>query len=201
MEKHADQSARVRSKIQCVLVVMRPRGLVTPVVALSFVVVLIFGCGIAYDSGITAPNQRLPSFLANAPRSPKSARPLLNWSFSSILKGEDRRSIPSQRMNIFSVKSAIYEKLTRYLEPTKLIVIDESEAHEDHLGREEEPSKFAQSETHFRIQVESALFKGLSRVRRHQLVHKALSEELQRYIHAITIVAEVPSDADSPSVQ
>ncbi|CEM28666.1 unnamed protein product [Vitrella brassicaformis CCMP3155] len=90
------------------------------------------------------------------------------------------------------VYDAIERKLTEELSPTSLEIVDESAGHADHLGMQEEPHKFAGGETHFRIDVTSEMFEGLSRVKRHQLVYKILDEEIKNAIHAISINAQAP---------
>mmetsp|Transcript_272 Transcript_272/g.663 ORF Transcript_272/g.663 Transcript_272/m.663 type:complete len:145 (+) Transcript_272:156-590(+) len=89
------------------------------------------------------------------------------------------------------VKDSIEKKLTEALVPSKLDVIDESAGHADHLGAKMEPGKFQQGETHFRIVISSPKFEGLNPVKRHQLIYGLLKEEMESYIHALSISASI----------
>lgn len=66
------------------------------------------------------------------------------------------------------------------LEPTRLEVIDESEAHRGHGGWRDG------GETHFRIRMASAHFAGRGRLERHRLVHRTLGDIVPR-IHALAL--------------
>lgn len=66
------------------------------------------------------------------------------------------------------------------LEPTRLEVIDESEAHRGHGGWRDG------GETHFRIRMASAHFAGRARLERHRLVHRTLGDIVPR-IHALAL--------------
>lgn len=75
-------------------------------------------------------------------------------------------------------------RLREALAPTQLRVIDESAAHAGHAG--------AAEGSHFRVEIRSAAFAGLSRLARHRLVYDALSSQIRQGIHALAIVAEAP---------
>lgn len=85
-------------------------------------------------------------------------------------------------------------KLRAKLEPQHLEVINESHMHSVAPG----------SETHFKVVVVSALFEGMSAVKRHQLVYGVLAEELakkpsQGGLHALAITSRTPTEwAASP---
>jgi len=92
-----------------------------------------------------------------------------------------------------SVKERIEEKLLAALAPTVLDVVNESGMHNVPKG----------SETHFKVVVVSPAFEGLSRVARHQLVYRALAEEMQAKpgVHALAIVSKTPAEwGDTPEV-
>jgi BolA protein len=76
-----------------------------------------------------------------------------------------------------SACSAIEAKLTKELTPIHLEVIDESYLHNVEPGKE----------SHVRIVVVSQQFKNLNLVKRHQLIYKQISEELEGPIHAISL--------------
>lgn len=47
---------------------------------------------------------------------------------------------------------------------------------------------------HFQVLVVSEEFDGLSRVRRHQLVYKALGDRMREEIHALSLRAHTPEE-------
>ncbi len=78
-----------------------------------------------------------------------------------------------------SIQSRIEEQLQAALVPLHLEVINESFMHNVPAG----------SETHFKVVAVSESFAGLSRVKRHQQVYRAVSELLQGPVHALAIHA------------
>ena len=66
------------------------------------------------------------------------------------------------------------------LTPTRIEVIDESEGHRGHGGWREG------GQTHFRVQMASPRFAGLTRLQRHRLVHDTLGDIVPR-IHALAL--------------
>ena len=80
----------------------------------------------------------------------------------------------------------IREKLLENFEVDQLDVIDESESHIGHAGFQEG------GESHFRVRLVSADFKGLSRVARHRAVHAAIGKELLIEIHALALDLSTP---------
>jgi BolA protein len=72
------------------------------------------------------------------------------------------------------------------LEPTQLVVVDDSAAHAGHPG--------AREGRHFSVRLTSARFNGLTRVARHRLVYSALHGLIAQGIHAIAIDARAPDD-------
>lgn len=87
------------------------------------------------------------------------------------------------------VADRITERLTAALQPTRLVVVNESAQHRGHLGDD------GSGESHFRVEVESARFAGLSRVARQRLVNHALADLLRDHIHALAIRARAPGEA------
>ena len=76
--------------------------------------------------------------------------------------------------------------LSAALQPTSLVVQDDSDQHAGHAG--------AREGRHFSVQVVSAQFNGLSRLARHRLVYDALRSQIQHGIHALAIDARAPAD-------
>ncbi len=86
-------------------------------------------------------------------------------------------------MNQLTYRQRIEQKLTAALAPGRLEIVDDSARHQGHAGHD------PKGETHFKIRVASAAFKGLSPVARHRLVYDALAEELRERVHALQIEA------------
>jgi BolA family transcriptional regulator, general stress-responsive regulator len=87
-----------------------------------------------------------------------------------------------------SLKDWITATLRERLDPTRLVVEDESQQHFGHAGWREG------GETHFRIDVVSRAFEGKSRVERHRIVNGLLAEAFERGLHALAIQAKAPGE-------
>jgi BolA protein len=88
-----------------------------------------------------------------------------------------------------AVADVIRDKLTRTFQPTALAVVDESHLHAGHAGARES------GESHFRVEIVSGAFAGLSRVQRHRRVNEVLAEELRGGVHALAISARTPEES------
>jgi BolA protein len=86
------------------------------------------------------------------------------------------------------VKDTIAEKLKAALAPQSLDVQDESHLHEGHAGHR--PG----GQTHFRVTIVSAAFRGKSRIERHRMVNAAVAQELTSGVHALAIHANAPDE-------
>jgi BolA family transcriptional regulator, general stress-responsive regulator len=80
-------------------------------------------------------------------------------------------------------------RLTEALAPTRVELVDDSEAHRGHGGHN--PA----GESHFSLRIESASFAGKSRVERQRLVHQALGDLLEERVHALSIRATAPGES------
>ena len=89
------------------------------------------------------------------------------------------------------VADSIERKLTAGLAPLRLAVIDQSHLHAGHAGAR--PG----GESHFRVEIVSARFRGLSRLDRQREVHRLLAAELAGPVHALSIAAQTPEEAAS----
>ncbi len=87
-----------------------------------------------------------------------------------------------------SVADRITAKITEALAPVRLVVVDESHRHAGHAGARPE------GETHFRVEICSAAFAGLSRIERQRLVHQVLAEELAGRVHALSLATMTPEE-------
>jgi BolA family transcriptional regulator, general stress-responsive regulator len=83
----------------------------------------------------------------------------------------------------------IEDRLRAALSPASLVVFNESAQHRGHMGDD------GTGETHFRVDIESTAFAGLSRVARQRLVNQALADLLASRIHALAIRARTPGEA------
>jgi BolA family transcriptional regulator, general stress-responsive regulator len=88
-----------------------------------------------------------------------------------------------------NTKATITNKLSEAFSPESLDVSDESHLHEGHAGHS------GRGETHFRVYIVSAAFKGKSRIERHRMINSTLEAELKGGVHALAIKAEVPGEA------
>ena len=77
--------------------------------------------------------------------------------------------------------------LTAALEPTDLLVKDQSHLHAGHAGAKE-------GKGHFDVRIMSDRFSGQSRIARHRMVYDALGSFIDSDIHALSIHAVSPSD-------
>ena len=77
---------------------------------------------------------------------------------------------------------ALRTRLQELLQPSRLEVIDESQAHLGHAGQDGTGVG-----THFRVRIDSPRFAGLPRVARHRLVYDALRDFLDGGLHALAI--------------
>jgi BolA protein len=80
------------------------------------------------------------------------------------------------------------QKLTAAFTPQSLNVVDESHQHEGHAGAR--PG----GQTHFRVYIVSASFKGKTRIERHRMINQALADDLAAGVHALAIHAAAPGE-------
>jgi BolA family transcriptional regulator, general stress-responsive regulator len=78
--------------------------------------------------------------------------------------------------------------IERQLAPAEIRVNDESVRHAGHPGSREGG--------HFRVQVVSERFRGLTRLARHRMVYQAVAELMGRGIHALAVDARTPDEID-----
>ncbi len=80
------------------------------------------------------------------------------------------------------------EKLQAAFAPQHLDIVDESHKHAGHAGSR--PG----GETHYRVHIVSAAFRGKTRVERHRMINQALASELAGGVHALAIHASAPDE-------
>ena len=86
------------------------------------------------------------------------------------------------------MRDRIAGKLTHAFAPERLDVIDDSHKHAGHAGAR------AGGETHFSLYIVSHAFQGKSRLERHRMINRTLSEELAGGVHALAIRAAAPGE-------
>lgn len=87
-----------------------------------------------------------------------------------------------------NVADRLRERLAA-LAPSQLDIRDDSARHAGHAG--------AKSGGHYVISIVSARFAGLSSMQRHRLVYDAAGDLVQQGIHALSITAKTPEEAQS----
>ena len=87
------------------------------------------------------------------------------------------------------VADRMREKLTTALQPTRLVIRDDSERHAGHAAARPE------GETHFHVEIVSAAFTGLNRVARQRCVYALLADELAGPVHALALATLTPEEA------
>jgi BolA family transcriptional regulator, general stress-responsive regulator len=100
----------------------------------------------------------------------------------------DGRDLRRLTLPTMATRDVIMEKLHKAFAPESLRVEDESHQHAGHAGHR--PG----GETHYRVYIVSAAFRGKSRVERHRMINGALAAELAGGIHALAIHAAVPGE-------
>lgn len=92
---------------------------------------------------------------------------------------------PDNRERIQRMEAALNEAL----QPEQMRIEDESHLHKGHAG--------AQSgRGHFRLHIVSSTFEGKPMLARHRAVYGALGEMMETDIHALSIHARSPAEAD-----
>ena len=89
------------------------------------------------------------------------------------------------------VAAEMLRRLNSSLAPTRVDLVDDSEQHRGHGGYNPE------GESHFSLSIESPAFAGKSRVERQRMVHKALGDLLHERVHALSIRARAPGEANA----
>ena len=86
------------------------------------------------------------------------------------------------------VATEIEARLRLALNPSHLIVVDDSDRHLGHAGHS------GTGESHFTVELVSTAFIGRSRVERQRMVNEALKDLLAARVHALCIRALAPGE-------
>ena len=85
----------------------------------------------------------------------------------------------------------IEQRLRAALKPERLEIMDDSAAHAGHAG--------AREGGHFTVHIVSSAFAGKAPIQRHRLVNAAIADLMRREIHALSIQARTPEEAQIPT--
>ncbi|KAN0090912.1 BolA-like domain containing protein [Tylopilus felleus] len=121
-------------------------------------------------------------------------RPLPTAPLRHLL-GQLRRTMAtatSESRSPGPVETAMHDKLTALLQPSRLTITNESHLHRHHAAMRAQDG--GNGETHFAVQIISEEFKGKSTLQRHRLVYSALSDELAQGLHALSLKTTTPDD-------
>ena len=80
--------------------------------------------------------------------------------------------------------------LSETFTPSKLLVRDQSHLHAGHAGARD-------GKGHFAVNIVAEVFAKSSRLERHRLIFDALGDMMDMDIHALTITAQTPDEANS----
>lgn len=83
----------------------------------------------------------------------------------------------------------IRKRLDAGLAPTQLEIVDDSHHHAGHAGARD-------GRGHFTVVIVSPRFEGLRTVQRHRLVYDAVGDLMETDIHALSIHALAPAEAN-----
>lgn len=92
--------------------------------------------------------------------------------------------MPAREQRVDAIRAAIEAALA----PVALEVEDESHKHAGHAGARD-------GRGHFRVDVVSSAFEGLTPIARHRAVYAALGDLMVTDIHALAIRARTPAEA------
>ncbi|GAB3366585.1 BolA family transcriptional regulator [Lysobacter rhizosphaerae] len=95
--------------------------------------------------------------------------------------------MPAREQRVDAIRTAIESALA----PVRLEIEDESHKHAGHAGARD-------GRGHFRVDVVSGAFVGMSPIARHRAVYAAVGELMATDIHALAIRARTPQEADTP---
>ena len=87
-----------------------------------------------------------------------------------------------------SLANEMTQLLMAAFAPTRLDVINDSAKHHGHSGDD------GSGESHFTVEIESAVFAGVSRLERQRMVNRALGDIPGQRVHALAVKARAPGE-------
>jgi BolA protein len=97
----------------------------------------------------------------------------------------------SDRPMANAVANTIRTLLEQALSPERLDIRDDSDRHIGHAGHS------GAGESHFHVMVVSEAFEGVNRPARHRMIYDALGSLMKERVHALSIKALTPAEADT----
>ncbi|KAI0766469.1 bola-like protein-domain-containing protein [Irpex lacteus] len=91
------------------------------------------------------------------------------------------------------VELSIRDKLAALLQPSELIITNDSWQHRHHAAMR--ASGGGSGETHFSVDVVSDAFKGKSTIQRHRMIHAALADEFAQGLHALSLKTKTAEES------
>lgn len=86
-------------------------------------------------------------------------------------------------------QAELEKRLRQALQPDELLIRDQSDLHAGHAGAQD-------GRGHFAVRITANAFEGLSRIKRHRLVYDAVGDLMETDIHALSITAIAPGEAN-----
>lgn len=84
----------------------------------------------------------------------------------------------------------IRERITESLAPIRLDIVDDSHRHAGHAS--------AKGGGHYNVDIVSEAFQGKTLIQRHRMVYDAMGDAMGGAIHALSIRAKTPQEAENP---
>ncbi|GIL83354.1 hypothetical protein Vretimale_11293 [Volvox reticuliferus] len=100
------------------------------------------------------------------------------------------------------VQDSMQRKLVEALRPTVLNISNDSAQHAGHASAmAARHGKAGESgETHFRVEVVSEAFEGMSQVKRQRMIYQLLEEEFAMGLHALSLITRTPAEAQAAAL-
>jgi BolA protein len=110
------------------------------------------------------------------------------WNLSCLIAFANGHFQRRRKAMTGPLAAEIEQLLTEAFAPTHLAVINDSAKHRGHTGDD------GTGESHFTVEIESAVFGGVSRLQRQRLVNAALGDIPGQRVHALAIKAKAPGE-------
>ncbi|GLI59835.1 hypothetical protein VaNZ11_001822 [Volvox africanus] len=148
-----------------------------------------------------APSAAPSAAPAAAPAAVASLQPAAANTTESSSDGNG--AAPRTSTSSTPVQDGMQRKLVETLRPTALNIWNDSAQHAGHAGAmAARHGKAGESgETHFRVEVVSEAFEGLTQVKRQRMIYQLLEEEFAMGLHALSLITRTPAEAQAAALQ
>ncbi|KAF8919879.1 bola-like protein [Mucidula mucida] len=92
------------------------------------------------------------------------------------------------------LETSIKDKLTSLLQPSSLVIRNDSWQHRHHAAMRDHPAADGEMETHFTIEVVSDAFSGKVTMQRHRMIYAALAPEFEQGLHSVSLKTKTPAE-------